>query len=64
MADLNQHAVLVRTLVNHHAENIHSKKANDKNSKDICDSCFQDTLKPKHASQATYQTHLPPKSSG
>lgn len=61
MTELNQHAVMIRDLVNHHAENINGKVIKDKLNKEICEGCFIDTLKPKDARSATYQTHLPPK---
>lgn len=59
MADIKQHPVLIRDLISLHKQTIHSAHKNEMNSNAICADCFVDTLKPKSADNATYQTHLP-----
>ncbi len=59
MADIKQHAVMVRDLVTLHKEHIHSADKDIKNNQDICASCFEDMPKPRTADTAKSTTHLP-----
>lgn len=59
MADIKQHAVMVRDLVTLHTQHVHSANKIAQNNKDICATCFEDLPKPKTADKATFQTHLP-----